>query len=305
MMSGHTHFTVAYFLLRARATGQALSELRVAAERSPALRPRAAEWAIRYVAQPEDALRVVPDGPDGVTMLLVLAGSSRLQAQRFDLLEEATARDPSSMLAHTAAARTFLAALESAESSTCHFAQQAICLEHLDRHLLAIARLEPGSSLATELTARMLTATGRAGEARALLSSTCSSFARPAACWQARIGLGRDQVSDQALHDALQAYHTAACTNDDACIRASTWLGATLESRGDNMGALEYYSRAIQAGGDNARTWLAIARVARAAGQPKRANEALQRAQRSAKDPDLRRQLDRNRLNSLAEEHPH
>jgi tetratricopeptide (TPR) repeat protein len=304
MMSGHAHLAVAYFLLKVHAIDQAFDELRVAAERDASVRPRAAQWAILVARQPEDALRIVPAGPDGVTMLLTLAGSSRLSNQRLKLLEQITERDPSSVMGQTVAARAYLDALEKSGNIQCHFAQQPLCLERANKHILAIAHLDPTSSLATELTARELVVTGRATEARSLLSSTCGSFAKPAKCWQARISLGSDRVSDPDFTDALRAYYSVGCTTENACIGASIWLAGTLERRGDYAGALEYYNRAVRAGSETSGTWLAIARVAHALQQPRRANEALQRAQRATADPDLRRDIDKARLNSLANDSP-
>ena len=131
-----------------------------------------------------------------------------------------------------------------------------------------------------------------------------SSSCRPSRCWQSRILLGPDHPSDQDFKAALQAYYTASCVTEEACVRSSSWLAGTLERRGDYMGALEYYSRAARSGGDDARTWLAIARVARAARQPRRAAEALQRAGRFSGDPELRRDIDRARVSALAEDRP-
>jgi tetratricopeptide (TPR) repeat protein len=302
MMSGHAHLAVAYFLLKVHAINQALSELRVASERDASVRTRAAEWAVLYTPEPDDVLRVVPDGPDGVTMLLSLANTERFQSRRFELLESATEHDPSSMPARTRAARAYLDALQNAEGSACHFSQQSTCIEHLNKHILTISHLDPKNSLATELTARMLAATGRAAEARALLSSTCSSFPKPARCWQVRIELARGEVADESLQAAIRAYYATACNTDDDCIRACLWLAAALGRRGDHMGALEYYNRAVRAGSDNPITWAAIAQAARAAGQPRRAMEALRRAQQAGGNSDLVRAVDRARLESLAAE---
>jgi lipopolysaccharide biosynthesis regulator YciM len=148
----------------------------------------------------------------------------------------------------------------------------------------------------------MLAATGRAAEARALLSSTCSSFPKPARCWQVRIELARGEIADESLQAAIRAYYATACNTDDDCIRACLWLAAALGRRGDHIGALEYYNRAVRAGSDNPITWAAIAQAARAAGQPRRAMEALRRAQQAGGNSDLVRAVDRARLESLAAE---
>ncbi|HEX3596335.1 MAG TPA: tetratricopeptide repeat protein, partial [Polyangiaceae bacterium] len=104
-----------------------------------------------------------------------------------------------------------------------------------------------------------------------------------------------------SLQAAIRAYYATACSTDDECIRACLWLADALGRRGDYVGALEYYNRAVRAGSDNARTWTAIAQAARAAGQPHRAMEALRRAQHGG-DTDLARAVDRARLESLATE---
>ncbi|HVW28575.1 MAG TPA: O-antigen ligase family protein [Polyangiaceae bacterium] len=302
MMSGHGHMAAAYFLLKVGAIDQAFVELRTAAKLDPSLQSRAADWAVRYAREAADVMRVVPDGQDGIPMLIALSASPRLAAQRFDLLEMATERDPSSMTAQTLAAHAFLEALENQNTTVCHFAQQASCVERLNRHILAIAHLAPRDAMATEMTARMLAATGRATEGRALLSSNCSTFLAPAHCWQTRITLAQDQMADLALQDAIRAYYATACTTDEECIRASFWLGGALETRGDFMGALEYYNRALRAGGDDARTWLAIARAARSAGQLRRAADALRRAQGTTDDPRVQHAADRAMLDSLAQD---
>jgi tetratricopeptide (TPR) repeat protein len=300
MMSGHAHMAVAYFLLKVRAIEQAFAELRSAAQLDPSVQGRAAEWAVAYAPEPGDALNAAPEGPEGVPMLLAMARSRRLEGQRLNLLELATQRDPSSTSAHTLAARTLLDTVVNREAVTCHFAQQAGCLERLHRHILALERLEPNDSIATELTARLLAATGRAADGRALLSSNCSSFSAAARCWQTRITLAQDQPADLPLQDALRAYYASACINQDACIRACMWLGRALESRRDFMGALEYYNRALQSGSDNATTWVAIANAANQSGQPRRAADALRRAGKTSDDPLVRHEADRATLYSLA-----
>jgi tetratricopeptide (TPR) repeat protein len=298
-LSGRAHLALAYFLEAVGATTQALGELGTAAERDAALRTQAAQWAAAFAREPTDALTVVPEGPGGAPMLLVLAGSPRLRPYRLTLLEEATERDPDLGPARKAAARAYIEAMETPVGSACALARPA-CLERLNKHILAIARQSPESSLATELTARLLAATGRGDEARALLSSTCSSFTVQATCWQLRISLGNGEVSGPALREALQAYYTGACSNEDTCIRAAIWLGGALEQRGDYTGALEYYGRAVRSGSSTANIWLAIARVARQANQPRRAEEALRRAVRAgASDPESAGQVDQQRLGSV------
>jgi tetratricopeptide (TPR) repeat protein len=234
-------------------------------------------------------------------MLIVLAGTPLFAAKRLALLEEVTERDPQLVGARKAAAVSYIQALEDHDSPTCHWAQRSACIDHVNKHILALARLQPESSTATELTARLLAAANRTGEARNLLSERCSSFAQPAGCWQLRITLARGEVSGPALREALQAYYTAACANPRACVTAASWLGTELAGRGDYLGALDYYGRAVRSGDESPTLWLAISHVARAAGQPRRANEALDRARRAAQaDPELQGKIDQETRSTLA-----
>jgi tetratricopeptide (TPR) repeat protein len=231
----------------------------------------------------QDARTVVVDGADGAPMLLVFANSWQFRPYRFALFEEATERDPSLFEGHFMAASGYIGAIERSDDPSCHWANLPKCVEATRRHILALDRIAPDKSTATELVARLLAATGRIGQALSLLSNRCASFTPSANCWALRIELGRAEIAGPEYTHALRAYYAAACTSSSACIHASVFLAGALRARSDYLGALEYYGKAVEAGANTADVWMALAAVARAAGQPNRATEALKKAQRAAR----------------------
>src|SRR5262249_44090539 len=152
---------------------------------------------------------------------------------------------------HFIAASGYIGAIERNDDPSCHWANLPKCLEAAARHIRALQSIAPDKSTGTELAARLLAATGRGDQARALLSNRCASFLPSASCWALRIQLGRGEIAGPDYTQALRAYYAAACTNSGTCIHASVFLAGVLRSRSDYVGALEYYGKAVEAGANN------------------------------------------------------
>jgi tetratricopeptide (TPR) repeat protein len=284
---GATHFLLAEVLIGHGSVSQGMLALRFAVQRQPEFLGRAATLAVDRARQAQDVWASVPEGAEGVPMLLALARAAdrakKPQVESRALVEEATHRDPQSKPARLEETRRLLRDLTSADKA-CSDEQRSRCLARLDS---ALRVLESGDDLSAEIIlagARRRALEGHAAEASRFLAERCSRLHTPAECFREQVGYAL-QAGDAALQsDAITAYLAAACESTAACAKAAAWIGDRLQERGDMLGAIAYYSRAAKETPTRAM-WQKLAAATKAAGQMHSSQEAEQRARDTADAP--------------------
>jgi tetratricopeptide (TPR) repeat protein len=117
---------------------------------------------------------------------------------------------------------------------------------------------------------------GDTAAASRFLAERCARLNAPASCLRERVTYAL-QGDPTAQDDAITAYLAAACDSPAGCAKAALWVGDRLRDRGDQLGALVYYSRAVKESPTRA-AWQKLASASKAAGQLQRSQEAQRRA---------------------------
>src|SRR5262249_27611004 len=116
-------------------------------------------------------------------------------------------------------------------------------------------------------------------------------------CLRTRAAIASTLKTPSRLAEALKLLSATACSSSSSCAAAMTFAGDLLAARGDWLGALAAYERAVTDDPTPDR-WLRLAGAASHAGAHVRAAEALEKVasrQPNGGDPELRRRIERER----------
>lgn len=301
-ISGRAHLLLAEVLGAQGRTGQALFELRLAAEHDTALAPHAARLAVRWTSDPDELVTAVPDGPLGGAMLDAmgerLARIGRREAgARVDA--QAIARDPHLVGPRLRKGAELVAAIVRAEpEGPC--AERERCEKEVLAHVAALEASEPRASHGARLRARLLVATGRVAEAEKLLDAACETASDRPACLMAKLEAAADAKSTARLDPIAKELLSASCRTEAACAEAAAWIGELRASRGDWGAAVGYFARAAREQPSEAR-WLRLAEAATRAGAHAEAAAALEKVaqQRGGGDEALQKRIREARERAL------
>ncbi|MFO0569279.1 MAG: O-antigen ligase family protein [Polyangiaceae bacterium] len=303
--NGRAHLTLAEVLAARGKRGQALLEVRLAAESDPSLVAFAATAATSWTRRLDELAATVPDGPTGAVMAETLASlllRPEERSTRRALLHIALARDPERIAASVAMAEELLVELSSSGDEACVPISQSNCIPAIEGHARVVERKDPRSSAAPRLRAKLLSAMGRSREAEALLAERCASVTDRAPCLWARVLVAAEVKPPAELPSSIKQYLSACCTGAEDCARATTAVGDLEVSRGELNSALGFYRRAAGEASSEA-LWLKIADVASRIGEHAQALEALERVShiRGKLDAELDARIQRERAAALGD----
>lgn len=248
-MSGRTNYLLALILAERGLKEQALLELRIAADYAPVLAERAGALAVKLGQDPAWLRRVVPSGRNGAPVLVSLAihlpdGQTRAQDA---FLEEATARDPDFVEAHSMLVDQLLAALENPdESSRCTGADAARCAGVVISHCDALERLRPDSPAPLVFKGRAYIDTGRPLLAAQKLSTQCQRFTDRVACLEVWLEAAATAHDTKLAMQAAKQLELDGCAGQHRCASTYESIADALHRAGDENASLEYYEKAAR-----------------------------------------------------------
>jgi len=281
VLNSRAHLLLAEILSETKHLGQALLELRFAAHDDDQLVDPISAMAVQLSRSADELMATVPGGPGGAVMLEALA--NRLNSPdecraRLKLFGEAAARDPERGGGHAGLVLELLDQISGKSVCLgCQGAAAPACEEEARRHITALALLAPGTSVADELTARLLLAQSKPDEAEALLTERCPPARNRAACFAVRVHAAMATKSEEKLERDLKDLVALSCGTASECATTCSWAGDILAERALWDRALGYYLRAAAAE-PTAKAWRAVARAAGAIGQISQQAEALEKA---------------------------
>ena len=188
-----------------------------------------------------------------------------------------------------------------ATSALC--ADRARCQVEINDLADAIFAIEPESSTAHILRARLLAMEDMPVEATRMLSQVCEDVADRINCLQARASLAAEVKGPEPFTTAAKELLGAACTTPAACADIATWLAALRAQRGENGAALVLYGRAAREDPTNEIRWFRLADAASRGGAHAQAAEALETAarQRGGADANLRHRIEQERTEAMSD----
>jgi len=277
MTIGRTHFDIARILARAGAGEQALLELRLAVTYQPELGGQASSLIAGMTRNFDQVSRAVPDGKLGARVFLGVA--SHLDDRWADLRERclyaAIDREPDSVAAHTALARSWMSHLVE-HDGRCVGDRVVECEHQIMAEVMQLAKLSPESPIALMTKADLLVALGRPVDADRLLREGCPRYMYEdyARCIRSRVRAAGATGSAELLAAASKDVMNAGCGSGHGCADLYMLLGGQAERMQDWGDALSYYQRAAAEETSDA-SWTGIARVAKILGEHALAASAL------------------------------
>lgn len=265
--------------LRLRSPAQARMEYRIACEQDPSTAPFVAQEAAPLIGSYEDAMEVVPAGPDGDALLdsLAVRLADRLPATRARLDLELLGRQPDSAAPTLRAALDVLADVESGDAAPWCVEDREACAKVGRVHAERIQRLRPSLCEGFLLHARLQIAAGDTKGGLAHLARATDLVSDRAECLRALAELAIVAKDEARVTDAIDKLSRATCTREEDCVRTICAAAALEERRGNAARALQLYSRAAQRSPDRDDLQELVAGRAASAGLHSMALEAYQR----------------------------
>lgn len=305
---GRAHFLVGRALLGRGALSQAILEFRWAMQSDPSLIPEAVKAGLSAARNEEQIERLIPPEAyrDQVLFELFLRLPDASYAElRRRLLREAVSLAPEkpgplSALLFERASDLRRKSVPCA-TGRCPLEDDSGLREELTRGLERLRELAPSSCAPVRIQALLLELDGRARDAEALFSQTCSSCKESVACARDRLELADRIGAPDLVNQAESSYRALSCASPESCARTEEYLGARARSRGEMaIAANHLFSAASQA--PTGERFLEAARAYVQARAFTRAASAYERAkQLGASDPAIERELSSLRRDSLRE----
>jgi tetratricopeptide (TPR) repeat protein len=306
-LSPRPHLLLAETLEARGNLNQALFELKLTAKYAPYWVSVLAERAVRWSPDYKTALRAVPDGIDGSSMLTALAqqyggakGSREVKQQLFELALE---RNPSDVNTNFLVANDLFSWLDG-DMEPCRGTGRASCLQRLDKHAKVVIDSRKETQLSVIMQAKRLAFDKKFDEAERFLQERCGILPDPASCNLTRVTYAQHLSEPSRFDDAAMAYTSSACTTAAGCASAYNWLGNIHLSHNSPMLALSKFERAAEEL-PTAEAWLLVAQIAAQVGRYGRAETALSTARRlggKTNTTDLEKRLSEIRRAKMLEE---
>jgi len=294
--NGKAHLLLAQVLKRHGALGQALMELRMAAETDAALVSAAAKLAVRWASNDEELGRVVPRGVNRAASWDALGRfhTNRKVAAGCD--RRALKLDPKLTGPHSRLANDIV---QKRRSGACQEEGQA-CAEQLEQHAKVLEKQLPDSSAAARLRAAWMAAQGEPGKGEEALAKICDDMRDYMLCQRKRTELAARIDDPERLRKAGKALMTAACIEQQRCAQMATWIGDLHMGRQEWGSAVASYARAAR-DGETVQRLLKLADASSKAGFSAQAVRALEKALRRRKgsDPEIERRIKIERARAL------
>jgi hypothetical protein len=242
---GRAHFVLARSLA-ARHAAQARLEYRLAYEYDETLRSTILTEAPRLVADTDDALELVPEGPPGITALdgLAKALGARLPSTAVRLDEELLRRDPAAPSALRRRVRALLADIANAEPWCT---DRAACTREGLAAAQTLAAREPEDCEPQVLVARLQIAAGDVPKALDGLESAIERTTSRSACERQLVSLAIESGQRARADAALDRLVRRGCSSSQDCAELYAWVASTEASRGNLSRAVSFYRRASDA----------------------------------------------------------
>ncbi|MDQ2642213.1 MAG: O-antigen ligase family protein [Myxococcota bacterium] len=280
--NGRTRLLAARVLEHRGALGQAMTELRRAAELEPGLASLAGRLAAAWTRDPELLVRGAAQGTAGAEMLTNASrslGNESTRAARRRCLEEAVRRDPFYAPARRDAIKLMI---EAVERGTCPAED---CSKRGEVELTALERAAPASADSAILRARLAVAAGHGHEAAPVLFEACRHYSswEKARCFLDAVRMMRaDPSSNGALLASAAREGAESCDDvNPECANVLVEMGDALASTEAWGSALTVYERAVTVS-PSPNAFLGLAAAASAIGQVARAQRALEHAEQLA-----------------------
>ncbi len=272
--SGASHIGLAQSLNRLGSTSQARLHIKLGAGIDPRWTDDAAKLALSWTTAPEELKQSVPEGVEGVPMLLALARKN--ENCRLTMTTEAAARSPMDPAANEAAAKALLARL-TAGTAPCDPADRARCIAELRSYVQHLRMAQPEHHATHPLEMDLVSLTEGPAKAAVQQAAHCGDHGG-AGCWRAAVHYARQAHDVEMLTRSGQAFLASSCDTSSQCAAAAAWLGDAHTSIGSDLAALELYSRAADEF-PMPSYWLKLAQASERVGQLERARAARRRAQ--------------------------
>jgi len=237
---GRIHLLLARILARRHATGQAMLELRTAAEMELPLRTTTGEMAPHWSSDIDMLTRAVPDAPEGIDVfnamsLTVLARGDKILAAKLDAraLEQFPDAVPTRM-------RVVQRLREEIASKTCE--SEDACIAELAMHGTFLVDRYPDSAQGDIVLAQASVARGDTKTAREDLRAACKKPHYKLECLQELAVL----EEPSALGNLVDRYLALGCANPTSCAGAYDWASGVYASKdlwAQAYGAAEHAAR--------------------------------------------------------------
>ncbi len=247
---GPAHMVLAR-ALATRSPSQARLEYRLAIQQWPDLVGMVQEEAARLVGSYQDAMELIPEGPDAPDVIerFGLAVRERLPATRVRLDAELTARVPGKPGPAVRAAEDAVRDLDldGGPSPWCESrGDWAACVDNAVSKAQRAEVLEPDLCEPRVLHARARAAGGE-GEAGLLgLELAADTVSDRLRCLQELATLARALGNVAREQSALDKVAAAGCSDDSECASALTWVAQQEDARGNSSKAMATYKRAYE-----------------------------------------------------------
>jgi tetratricopeptide (TPR) repeat protein len=250
------------------------------------LTPYVMDVATHLIGGLDDAMEMVPSGPDGVIVLehLVPAVPDALPATRAMLDAEYAARAPAALGPQLRAARAAVEDVEAPEP-WCEGAGRAACVRLALDRALRVQQAAPRQCDGYALRARTRVAGGEVAAGLADLQQAADVVADRVTCLEQLATVARRAGDEARAEVTLESVVNAGCADAVECARNLRWVGSEEEGSGHPRKALAMFKRAYERTPDDDALLEHIAVLAAAAGLHAEAAEDYDRLARKHPAP--------------------
>jgi hypothetical protein len=240
------HLVLARILSRS-VPSQSRLEYRLAMEQGPDMVEGVISEAAHLVGTYEDALALVPAGPNGYRVMDRIASSvqDRLPATRVRLDEDLAAHAPEMGEPTSRLAEDVVADIKSGESATwCEFEGRSMCVKKgiaLARHL---EEKDPNHCNGYSIESRVQWAAGNTREAVSVLERAEDRVVDRKVCLRVEAELAASTGNSELLEHALAGIVDGSCATDRECFDDYVHVGDLQRRRGNAAAGLTAYRRA-------------------------------------------------------------
>jgi hypothetical protein len=202
----------------------------------------------RVVSSFDDAMELVPNGREDISMLNVLIASvdARLPATRVRLDEELSRRDPKARGPVERRLRDAVWALEAGDSAPWCLPEspRAKCLERVVALAKQLQAMAPSSCAAWALEARGRVAAGEGPDALRTLESATGRVTDRTACLRELVTLALEAHANEMVTRGLDQIAHAACADEAECVANLVFAAGAETQRGNPRHAYAMLKRA-------------------------------------------------------------